>query len=125
VQSAATGGPDAWSGDQPLGSYEVTDFAGYGRARGRREFILLDVRRQSEWDAARIGAAVHIPLHELAGRLSEIGPGQIWVHCQSGYRAAVAAGLLDAAGRDVVLIDDDFSSAERAGLAESSAVPAS
>jgi hypothetical protein len=32
--------------------------------------------------------------------------------------------MLDAAGRDVVLIDDDFSSAERAGLAESSTVPA-
>ena len=82
------------------------------------------MRRQSEWDAARIGSAVHIPLHELAGRLDEIGAGQIWVHCQSGYRASVAAGLLDAAGRDVVLIDDDFDNAERAGLADSGAVPA-
>jgi glyoxylase-like metal-dependent hydrolase (beta-lactamase superfamily II)/rhodanese-related sulfurtransferase len=119
VQSAAAGGPDAWSGGQPLGSYEVTDFAGYARERGQRAFILLDVRRQSEWEVARIAAAVHIPLHELAGRLPEIGQGQVWVHCQSGYRAAVAAAILDTAGREVVLIDDDFSSAERAGLAES------
>ena len=124
VQSAATGGPGAWSGGEPLGKYEVTDFAGYAAARGQREFVLLDVRRRSEWDAARIGAAVHIPLHDLPGRLGEIGPGQVWVHCQSGYRASIAAGMLDAAGRDVVLIDDDFSSAEKAGLAETGAVAA-
>jgi hydroxyacylglutathione hydrolase len=122
--SAATGGPDAWSGGRPLGSYEVTDFTGYARSRDHRGFTLLDVRRQSEWQASRITAAQHIPLHELSGRLGEIGPGQIWVHCHSGYRASLAAGLLDAAGRDVVLIDDDFASAERAGLAESGAVPA-
>jgi len=124
LAGAATGGPEAWSAGGPVGSYEVTNFAGYARARGHREFILLDVRRQSEWQASRITAALHIPLHELAARLGEIGAGQIWVHCASGYRASVAAGLLDAAGRDVVLIDDDFASAERAGLADSGAVPA-
>ncbi len=93
VLAAAVGGPDAWSGGQPLSSYPVTDFAGYAQARRRREFILLAV-------------------------------GEIWVHCQSGYRASVAAGLLDAAGRDVVLIDDDFSSAHEAGQASSGAIPA-
>ncbi|MGN6790878.1 MAG: MBL fold metallo-hydrolase [Streptosporangiaceae bacterium] len=124
VRSAATGRPDGWSGGEPLGTYQVTDFAGYARARGGRAFILLDVRQHSEWDAARIGSAVHIPLHELSGRMDEIGAGQIWVHCQSGYRASVAAGLLDAAGRDVVLIDDDFDSAEQAGLTESGSVQA-
>ncbi|MDR2983619.1 MAG: MBL fold metallo-hydrolase [Nocardiopsaceae bacterium] len=124
VRSAATGGPDKWSGGEHLASYEVTDFAGYERARGQREFILLDVRRRSEWDEARIGSAVHIPLHELAGRMNEIGPGQIWVHCHSGYRASVAAGMLDAAGRDVVLVDDDFDNAVRAGLTDQGAVPA-
>jgi glyoxylase-like metal-dependent hydrolase (beta-lactamase superfamily II)/rhodanese-related sulfurtransferase len=124
VRSAATGGPDEWSGGERLGSYEVTDFAGYGRARGQREFILLDVRRRSEWEEARIGAAVHIPLHELAERMNEIGDGQVWVYCHSGYRASVAAGMLDAAGREVVLVDDDFDNAVRAGLANHGAVPA-
>jgi rhodanese-related sulfurtransferase len=124
VRSAATGGPDQWSGDGTLGSYEVTDFAGYARARNRSEIILLDVRRQSERDAAWIGSAMHIPLHDLAVRMGEIGEGQVWVHCQSGYRASVAAGLLDAAGRDVVLIDDDFDNAEHVGLVDHGAVPA-
>jgi hypothetical protein len=30
------------------------------------------------------------------------------VHCAAGYRASIAAGLLEAAGRHVVLIDDQF-----------------
>ncbi len=43
--------------------------------------------------------------------MGEIPGGEIWVHCQAGYRAAVAASLLAAAGRQVVAINDDFSSA--------------
>jgi len=126
VQSAATGAPEAWSGGAPLASYPVTDFAGLARERGQHrpgESVLLDVRRTSEWGAARIAGAIHIPLHELAGRIGEIGPGMIWVHCQSGYRAAVAASLLDAAGRRVVLVDDDFGNAQQIGLADAGAVP--
>ena len=124
VRSAATGTPQAWSGGHPLASYPVTDFAGVARERGGRAFILLDVRRTSEWDSARIAGAVHIPLHELAMRMGEIGAGTVWVHCQSGYRASVAASLLDAAGRGVVLVDDDFDRAQEIGLAGPGAVPA-
>ena len=46
-----------------------------------------------------------------------IPPGEIWVHCQAGYRAAVAASLLDAAGVPVVLVNDEFARAQQAGLA--------
>jgi len=38
------------------------------------------------------------------------------VHCAGGMRAAIAASLLDAAGRDVVAVDDSFDAAEKAGL---------
>ena len=124
VRSAATGTPRAWSAGQPLSRYPVTDFAGVARERGQRRFILLDVRRKSEWDSARIAGAVHIPLHELARRIGEIGAGPVWVHCQSGYRASVAASLLDAAERAVVLVDDDFATAQQLGLAGPGAVPA-
>jgi rhodanese-related sulfurtransferase len=46
------------------------------------------------------------------------------VHCHAGYRASVAASLLDAAGRNVVLIDDEFAVAQEIGLANAGAVPA-
>jgi hypothetical protein len=43
-------------------------------------------------------------------------PGEVWVHCQAGYRASVAASLLHAAGRTVTAIDDDFGAAAEAGF---------
>jgi hydroxyacylglutathione hydrolase len=123
VEAAATGSPDDWAGGETLSRYRLTDFAGYATARADRGIVLLDVRRDSEWDVARIEGAVHIPLHELPRRMAEVPPGEIWVHCKGGYRAAVAASLLDAAGRSVVLIDDEFSKAQESGLAGAGSAP--
>jgi rhodanese-related sulfurtransferase len=39
------------------------------------------------------------------------------VHCASGYRASIAASVLDAAGRKVVAVDDSFENASEVGLA--------
>lgn len=124
LQSAATGDARAWADGEPLASYPIDDFTGYARAREREQVVLLDVRRDVEWQAARIDGALHIPLHDLPGRIAELPAGEIWVHCQAGYRAAIAASLLDAAGRGVVLIDDNFATAQRSGLATTGAMPA-
>lgn len=78
--------------------------------------VVLDVRRRLEWEAGHIEGAVHMPLHDLPGRLDEIPPGEVWVHCHTGYRSTVAASLLAARGRDVVSIDDEIGNAATAGL---------
>ena len=57
-----------------------------------------------------------MPLHELPARLGDVPEGEVWVHCASGYRASVAASLLDAHGRTLVAIDDSFDNAEKVGL---------
>jgi hydroxyacylglutathione hydrolase len=49
---------------------------------------------------------------QLPGR----APVPVWVHCQAGYRAAIAASLLAAAGHQVTLVDDDYAHAAAAGL---------
>ena len=46
----------------------------------------------------------------------EVPPGDVWVHCHSGYRSIVAASMLAAHGRHVISIDDDYANAEPAGL---------
>ncbi len=38
------------------------------------------------------------------------------MHCAGGMRAAVAASLLDAGGREGVAVDDSFDAAEKTGL---------
>ncbi len=78
--------------------------------------VVLDVRRASERAGGWIDGSVHIPIHELHGRIGDVPPGTVWVHCAGGMRAAIAASLLDAAGRDVVAVDDGFDAAARAGL---------
>ena len=57
-----------------------------------------------------------MPIHTLRGRLAEVPDGEVWVHCAGGARAAIAASLLHAVGRDVVAVDDSFDAAEKAGL---------
>ncbi len=79
--------------------------------------MVVDVRRAAERADGWIEGSVHIPVHEIHRRLHEVPPGTVWVHCAGGMRAAVAASVLDAAGREVVAVDDGFAAAEAAGLA--------
>lgn len=111
----ATGGPQDWS-DRGLRSFPTATFADLAQVRHHREVVVLDVRRTDEHDAARIAGAVNIPLHELWDRLAEVPAGEVWVHCAGGYRASVAASMLDAAARRPVAVDDLFDNADEAGL---------
>ncbi|WP_128980322.1 MBL fold metallo-hydrolase [Streptomyces roseicoloratus] len=116
--AAATGDPAGWvqEGEQ-LASFPRARFADLARVRERGdEVVVLDVRRDSERVGGFIDGSVHIPIHELYGRIGEVPAGTVWVHCAGGMRAAIAASLLDAAGRDVVAVDDGFDAATAAGL---------
>ncbi|GAA1904065.1 MBL fold metallo-hydrolase [Streptantibioticus ferralitis] len=76
--------------------------------------VILDVRRNDERATGAIPGSLHIPLHQLLDRLGELPERKLWIHCGTGFRASVAAALLERAGRDVVLIDDDFGNAATA-----------
>ena len=77
---------------------------------------MVDVRRASERADGFITGSLHEPLHELPDRLGDLPQRPLWVHCKGGYRASIAASLLQAAGHTVTVIDDDFSRAADAGL---------
>ncbi|HEY3479870.1 MAG TPA: MBL fold metallo-hydrolase [Streptomyces sp.] len=116
VEASATGTPEEWTGQAPLGSFPRATFAELAQVRHHRPVAVLDVRRRGEWIGAHIDGARHIPLHELLGRLGEVPAGEVWVHCQAGYRASIAASVLAANGRRVVAVDDEFAHAAAAGL---------
>ena len=111
----ATGSPEDWA-DGELAGFATATFADLADVRHHRPVVVLDVRRTEEHAAAAILGAVSIPLHELWARLDDVPAGEVWVHCEAGYRASVAASMLDAVGRTVVAVDDTFGSAERVGL---------
>jgi len=76
------------------------------------DVTVLDVRRNGEREESHIVPSLHIPLHELQSRVSELPTaGEIWVHCAGGYRAAASLGIIEKSGRTPVLIDDSYSSA--------------
>jgi hydroxyacylglutathione hydrolase len=112
----AVGDPADWSGGRPLRSFGVADFSELEAVRQRRHPEILDVRLDREWTESHVDGAIHIPLHELPGRVAELPDDELWVYCRTGYRASVAASMLDAAGRRVVAVDDGYDRAAAAGL---------
>jgi hydroxyacylglutathione hydrolase len=118
LAAAATGRPETWAGERGVASMRLAKFgdlaAAMGAGHGRP--AVLDVRRRLEWEDSHIAGAVHIPLHELPGRIAEVPPGEVWVHCESGYRSVLAASMLAARGRRVIGVNDDFATAAAAGL---------
>ncbi|MBY5163104.1 MBL fold metallo-hydrolase [Salsipaludibacter albus] len=120
--AAGIGTVDDWAGGRELADYPIVDFADLAEALdGADRPQVLDVRRTDERVVSHVPGSQHVPIHELPHRLDEVPTdGTTWVHCGAGYRAAIAASLLDATGRDVVLIDDEFDRAVDLGLVTSS-----
>jgi hydroxyacylglutathione hydrolase len=122
LQGSATGSAHDLSAGTPTSSYprhtfaELPDVIADADTATDADVVLLDVRRDDEYAGGYIDGAAHVPMHQLLQRLDTLPPGQLWVHCASGYRASIAASLLDRAGRDVVFIDDEFDRAVAAGL---------
>ena len=78
------------------------DVATLARAR-ETGAVLLDVRRQEEWEEFRAPGAVLIPLAELAERVEEVPEGQtVYVICRTGSRSAKGAAYLRSLGIDAV-----------------------
>lgn len=112
----AEGGPIVWAAGGVVRSYRSASFADLANERSKRDSVVLDVRRDDEWADGRIVGALHIPLDELEKRVDEVPDGDVWVHCASGYRAAIAASLMDRSGRRVVAINDEWCAAAKSGL---------
>ncbi|MEV3905502.1 MBL fold metallo-hydrolase [Mycobacterium sp. NPDC050551] len=116
----ATGDIEALAAGAPLRSYRVAGFADLAEVLGDDGVTVVDVRQRGEFDEGHVRGAINVALHELTERAGDIpADREVWIHCASGYRASVAAALLDRDDRRVVLIDDAYGSAERLGLTTS------
>jgi hydroxyacylglutathione hydrolase len=62
--------------------------------------IVVDVRSEVEHAGGHIAGSLNIPLTHLDERIGEIPAGRpVAVHCEGGYRSAIAASLLQKLGR--------------------------
>jgi rhodanese-related sulfurtransferase len=70
------------------------------------DIVLLDVREDDEWTAGHAPRAVHIPMGEVADRLSELpADANLYVVCRLGGRSAKVTAYLNANGWDAVNVD--------------------
>lgn len=95
-----------------LATIERTDFE-QGKSHFDEEGAqVLDVRKATEFEEGHVPGAVNMAHTRLRPRLDEVPSGTtLYVHCQSGARAASASSFLASQGRDVVYIDDSFENA--------------
>jgi hydroxyacylglutathione hydrolase len=109
---------DAWRRSQgqlqEIPSLTLTEFI---TRQGEQRQVVLDVRSEEEWTAGHIPESRSVPLGELELRRDTIPRDRtLTVHCQTGSRAAMAAGLLRAWGfGDVRLFFGGFAEWRAAG----------
>jgi rhodanese-related sulfurtransferase len=81
------------------------------------ELTLVDVRETAELRAGRPGGALHIPLRQLPGRLTELHPDRpVAFLCRSGTRSSQAARLATKAGYEALNVRGGLLAWSRANL---------
>ena len=113
-EGAAVGDIAKLAGGSDLESYRRVEFK---EIEDGADGKILDVRQGNEREESSIPGSLHVPIHEVLERMDELPKDtRLWVHCASGFRASIAVSLLHRAGFDVVLVDDDYTNAEKLGL---------
>jgi hydroxyacylglutathione hydrolase len=88
---------------------EIIDIEEMERRRVANAVHILDVRAASEFVTGHVPHAINIAHTRLGLRVDELPSDRpVAVHCGGGGRAASAVSLIEKAGRNAVLVDDDF-----------------
>ena len=78
----------------------LSDWLGGRRADMAGRPVVLDVRSEAEHAGGHIPESLNIPLTRLEEQLGELPADRpLVVHCEGGYRSAIAASLLQKLGR--------------------------
>lgn len=124
VVGALDGGMDAWtSSGRELSTFETVDIEDMAQwILSAEPMTVVDTRDEHEWAAGHVPGAVHVYVPDVAYRAGEIPKeAPVAVHCASGYRAGIAASLLEQAGlKRIIHVNGEYSDWDRLHLAETS-----
>jgi hydroxyacylglutathione hydrolase len=95
------GGMKAWD-NAAMKIVELNQITVHELKKNASDYQIVDVRSPDEWEKGRVPNAQHIFLPEIEKRSTELKKTKpVAVYCDSGYRASLAASILQAKGFDV------------------------
>lgn len=122
IAGALDGGMDAWrASGRELSKFETVDVEDMAAwILSAEPMTVVDARDEHEWAAGHVPGAIHIYLPDIPHRADEIPPeAPVAVHCASGYRAGIAASLLEQSGlKRIMHVNGPYSDWDRLHLAE-------
>ena len=85
---------------------------------------IIDIRKESEYEAEHIENAYSRPLNKINNWISEINPIEhFYLHCAGGYRSMIAASILQARGyRNFTEVDGGFNAIKNTEVSKSNFV---
>lgn len=123
IAGVLDGGIDAWrSSGREVSSFETVDVEEMAEwVLSAVPMTVVDARDEHEWMAGHVPGAVHMYVPDVPLRAAEIPrDAPVAVHCASGYRAGIAASLLEQAGLTrIVHVNGEYSDWDRLHLAQS------
>ena len=123
IAGALDGGMDAWlSSGRAASSFETKDIEDMAEwILSAEPMTVVDTRDEHEWAAGHVPGAVHLYVPDVPFRAGEIpNEAPVAVHCASGYRAGIAASLLEQVGlKRIIHVNGPYSDWDRLHLAES------
>jgi hydroxyacylglutathione hydrolase len=117
------GGLEAWrSAGHEASTFETADVEDIAQwVLSAEPMTVVDARDEHEWVGGHVPGAVHMYVPDVPFRAGEIPrEAPVAVHCASGYRAGIAASLLEQAGlQRIIHVNGEYSDWDRLHLAES------
>lgn len=112
------GGMSAWeNAGLPLQALPQLHVDHVAERQKSANLVVVDVRSPQEWKKGHVPGARHLFLPEVPERLSELPRDKpVAVYCDSGYRASIAASLLQRNGFDVSNIPGSWQAWKARGL---------
>jgi len=113
------GGIEAWKADgKEVDSVESIPATEAHDRLAQEKLPIVDVRKNSEFDAEHVENALNIPLDYINENMAEFPKDEkFYLHCAGGYRSVIAASILKSRGfHNIIDIKGGFHAIKNAGF---------